>query len=463
MSSEFCHKDGKRKGEGIPLEFPGSRFLTLLDNSFFDVTLSPMNNESSTLNQIALKYFKRNFFLGVVNGVLFNFAWAFVSGSTVLPWFVSKLSNSNVLIGLASTLESLGWFMPQLPVAVMTTHHHKQMPLYTKTAYLRAFAFFLLTASVFIFGDKHPSWLLLSFFVFFSIYSLGGGLAGVAFTDIVAKTIPANQRGSFFGMRMFFGGALAALGGLIVKEILESHHFPVNFGIIFTIALIIILFGLFSFCGVKEPESNSYREKKHWKENFLKGMNIFKENKKFKQLFMVRVFVGAYVLGYPFYVIFARKVLGISAGTVGVFLTCEMSGYVLSNLLWGYLSNNVSNRLVLILSSFCSFVPPLVLLLNVSTPLPLFTFYLIFFFLGSTNAGLGLGATNYLLGFAPEEDRPIYIGFLHTLVGPTVFLSVIGGLILQLTSFSFLYILVLLTAILGICFSFKLTELKTKT
>jgi MFS family permease len=422
-----------------------------------------MINESATLNQCAQTHFKRNFFLGVVNGVLFNFAWAFVSGSTVLPWFISKLSNSNVLIGLASTLESLGWFMPQLLVAVMTTHHRKQLPFYTKTAYLRAIAFSLLTLSVFIFGDKHPTWLLLSFFAFFSIYSIGGGLAGVAFTDIVAKTIPTNKRGSFFGMRMFFGGTLAALGGLIVKKILESHHFPVNFGIIFTIASIIILFGLFSFCVVKEPESNSYREKKHWKENFLKGMKIFKEDRKFKQLFWVRVLVGAYVLGYPFYVIFARKVLGISPGMVGVFLTCEMSGYVLSNLLWGYLSNSVSNRLVILLSSFCALAPPIILLLNIMTPLPMPLFCLIFFFLGSTNAGLGLGATNYLLEFAPEGDRPIYIGFLHTLVGPTVFLSVIGGLILQLTSFTSLYILVLLTTVLGIFSSFKLTELKAKT
>jgi len=94
-----------------------------------------------TTGEFVERYFKRNFFLGVLNGVLFNFAWAFTSGSTILPWFVSKLSNSNVLIGLASTLENLGWFMPQLLVAVITSHHKKQLPLYTKTAYLRAFAF----------------------------------------------------------------------------------------------------------------------------------------------------------------------------------------------------------------------------------------------------------------------------------------------------------------------------------
>jgi MFS family permease len=421
-----------------------------------------MISQSLSLNQFAEKYFKRNFFLGVLNGVLFNFAWAFTSGSTILPWFVSKLTSSNVLIGFASTLEALGWFVPQLPVAVITSHHQRQMPLYTKTAYLRALAFCLLTLSVFIVGDKNPTWLLLSFFVFFSIYSFGGGLAGVAFTDIIAKTIPANKRGSFFGMRMFFGGSLAALSGLVIKKILDSYHFPINFGITFTIASLIILFALFSFCYVKEPEANLYKEKRHWKENFSKGVKVFKEDKRFNQLFWVRVLVGAYSLGYPFYVIFARKVLGISPGMVGVFLTCEMSGYVLSNLLWGYLSNNASNRLVLILSSFCAFVPPLILLLNILTSLPLPLFCLIFFFLGATAAGLGLGAINYLLEFAPEEERPIYIGFMHTLVGPTVFLSVIGGVVLQLTSFIFLYILVLLMAILGVYSSFRLSELKTK-
>jgi MFS family permease len=416
-----------------------------------------------TTGEFVERYFKRNFFLGVLNGVLFNFAWAFTSGSTILPWFVSKLSNSNVLIGLASTLENLGWFMPQLLVAVITTHHKKQLPLYTKSAYLRAFAFCLLTLSVFLLDDKNPTLLLLSFFVLFSVYAFGGGLAGVSFTDIVAKIIPVNKRGSFFGMRMFFGGTLAALGGLLVKKILDSYHFPINFGIIFTIATILILFALFSFCGVKEPEANSYREKKSFKENFLKGMKVFKENKSFRQLLWARVFVGSYLLGLPFYVIFARKVLGVSPGAVGVFLTCEMTGYVLSNLLWGYLSNNVSNRLVILLSSFCSIVPPLVLLLNILITLPVKLFCLIFFFLGSTNAGLSLGATNYLLELAPEEDRPIYIGFMHTSVGPTVFLSVIGGLILQLTSFPFLYILVLLIAILGIYYSCQLTECQIKT
>ncbi|HEX7400619.1 MAG TPA: hypothetical protein VF369_00445, partial [candidate division Zixibacteria bacterium] len=212
-----------------------------------------MFDEYPAKSESVPEHYKRNFFLGVTNGVLFNFAWAFTAGSTVLPWFVSRLTSSNILIGLSSTLEALGWFIPQLPVAVITSHHHKQLPLYTRTAYLRAVAFLLMTISLFVFGNRNPAGLLLSFFVFYSIYSLGGGLAGVAFTDIVAKTIPPHKRGSFFGMRMFLGGSLGALGGLIVKKIMDAYHFPTNFGIIFSVSSVLILIALFSFCYIKEP------------------------------------------------------------------------------------------------------------------------------------------------------------------------------------------------------------------
>ena len=170
-------------------------------------------------NELVKKHFKRNFFLGVMNGVLFNLAFAFTSPSTVLPLFMSRLTASRVLIGLGSTLESVGWFLPQILMAVATLHHPNQMPFYRKTSVLRGISFALFTLCIFIFGGKNPLFLLLSFFVFFTIYALSGGLAGVAFTHIVGKTIPQHKRGSFFGTRIFFGGSLAVLGGIVVRKL----------------------------------------------------------------------------------------------------------------------------------------------------------------------------------------------------------------------------------------------------
>lgn len=401
-------------------------------------------------HQFAEKYFKRNFFLGVTNGILFNFAWAFTSGSTVLPLFISKLTSSSILVGLASTLEAVGWALPQMAVAAVTLHQKNQMPLYIKMAILRAIAFSLLAILVFFSKTGNPSYLLIFFFFLFSIYAFGGGVSGVSFTDVVGKTIPSNKRGSFFGMRMFFGGGLAALAGILIERILRVYSFPKNFGVLFLIAAVIIIFALLSFSLVKEPPTKERPQKRKFKENVLLGLEILKKDRNLRMLLWTRVAIGSYVLGLPFYIIFAKKFLFIPTSIAGLFLSVQMVGYLSSNILWGRLSNNKSNRLVLFLSAICSAIPPFLLLLNILTKIPIYVYGAIFFFLGATMSGMDMGYTNYLLEIAPEEKRPIYVGFLNTIVGPTIFLSALGGLIIQVSSFAFLYSLVFLISLVSI-------------
>lgn len=408
------------------------------------------------LNDFAQRYFRRNFNLGVVNGIFFNTALAFLSGSTVLPLFVSHLTRSNILIGLSGTMESLGWHLPQAFVASASLHHTRQLPLYKKMAILRTLTFVLLLLSVIIFGNPNPHLLLFLFFLLFTIYSFTGGMAGVAFMDIVGRTIPVNKRGSYFGARMFWGGLLAVLGGILVKRILGDYSFFTAYSIIFGLTLILIISGLISFSLVKEPEVTPAREKKTLWENLKESFSIYKKDPHYKLFLLVRITIGGYVLGYPFYVIYAQQFLKITPEVVGIFLSYEMFGYLITNILWGYLSNKVNNRLVLLLSSIISGIPPLILLATKVIYIPIGIYALSFLFLGATNSGLSVGYMNYLLEIAPEDKRPIYVGFMHSIVAPTIFLGAIGGLIIQVSSFLFLYILVLLIALFSIYLSYKL-------
>ncbi|KPK99673.1 MAG: hypothetical protein AMJ91_06900 [candidate division Zixibacteria bacterium SM23_73_3] len=388
-------------------------FSGLLDIRLFNINLILMIKQSSVQTPFAQRHFKRNFFLGVSNGVLFNFAWAFTSTSTVLPLFINKLTPSQILIGLASTLEALGWFLPQMAVAAVTLHRKNQKPVYIKTAFLRGGSFLLFAILVFLLGKENPAYLLVTFFFLFSLYSFGGGLAGVSFTDIVGKTIPEEKRGSFFGMRMLVGGGLSALAGFLIQRILKLHDFPKNFGILFLIASALIILALVSFCMVKEPPTTRRPEKKSIKENLLLGFQITKADRNFRMLLLTRIAIGSYVMGFSL---------------AGAFLTVQMMGYLSSNLLWGYLSNRKNNKLVLVISAFFSAICPLLVLSNMVFQIPLWAYASIFFFLGATISGVEIGYTNYLLQIAPEERRPIYVGFLNTVVGPTIFLSAVGGL-----------------------------------
>jgi MFS family permease len=411
-------------------------------------------------SQFARKHFKQNFFLGVSNGILFNFAWAFTSTSTVLPLFISKLTPSQFLVGLASTLEALGWFLPQIAIAAITLHRREQKPVYIKTAFLRGGSFLLFAVLVFFLGKENPSYLLAAFFFLFSLYSLGGGLAGVSFTDMVGKTIPEKKRGSFFGARMLVGGGLSALAGFLIQQILNLYDFPKNFGVLFLIASVLIIVALFSVCMMKEPTTAQRPEKRGVKENLLLGFKITKTDRSYRMLLLTRIAIGSYVMGLPFYIIYAQRYLFIPSSWAGIFLTVQMLGYLSSNLLWAYLSNRGKNDLVLLYSAVFSAICPLLVLSNVVLGIPLWAYGTIFFFLGATISGADLGYMNYLLQVAPEERRPIYVGFSNTVVGPTIFLSAVGGMILQVSSFTCLYFILSLLSLVSIVFSLSLERTK---
>lgn len=420
-----------------------------------------MANQRLAETEFARRHFKRNFLLGVTNGVLFHFAWAFTGTSTVLPLFISRLTSSEILIGLASTLEALGWFLPQIAIAAMTLHRREQLPVYVKTAFLRGGSFFLFAVLIFILGKENPSYLLMTFFFLFSLYSLGGGMAGVSFTDIVGKTIPEEKRGSFFGARKLVGGGLAALGGLLIQRILKLYDFPHNFGVLFLIASALIILALVSTCLVKETPTAMRPEKKSARENLLLGFRIAKENRNFRKFLYTRMAIGCYVMGLPFYIIYGREFLSLPASMAGLLLTIQMVGYLSSNLLWGYLSNRRNNRLVLVLSALFSGICPVLVLSDMALGIPFWAYASIFFFLGATIAGLDLGYMNYLLQIAPEQRRPIYVGFLNTVVGPTLFLSAVGGLIVQIFSFGVLYVLLLLISFFSLFLSLSLEKAKS--
>ncbi len=395
---------------------------------------------------------RRNFTLGVLNGALFNLASAFIRGSSVLPAFLSQLTTSKVLIGLSSNLGAAAWFLPQMLVAGLVGHRGKKLPLYIWMAALRSIFFAGLTISIFLFSNQKGLMLPL-FFSLFTLYAVAGGIAGVPFMEIVGKTIPPQRRGSFFGMRTFFGGLLGIGGGWIVEKIMVHNSFPTNFGLIFTLAFISITIALIFFCFVREPWLQG--ERRNLRDALLKGPQIFKEDANYRRFFFVRTLLGTYLLGMPFYILYAQRIMGGQDKLIGSYISFEMAGLIFSNVIWGRLSNKGDNRFVLSLTSISGLLSPLLAIAFPPSPV---SFRLVFFFLGATTSGLNIGYNNYLLEIAPQEERSTYVGFMNTIVSPTVFFSALGGLIINISSYIFLFGLVGGLCLLSFILSWSLSR-----
>ena len=401
--------------------------------------------------------FKRNFSLGVANGVLFNAALASLSGSTILPAFVSQLTDSKIIIGLLSAMDGFGWAFPQLFVAIFIAHRTRVLGFYNSLASVRLLFFALAISGVFIFSNN-PHALLLMFGISFTLLSLAAGMAGLAFTEIVGKTIPVNKRGSYFGYRMFLGGIVIVIEGMIASRVIAAYPYPNNFGYLYSAGWILMVFGLLMFAYVKEPPTREILEKAKPSMQLKNALAIFRNDENFRRLFFSRAAVNTYFLSSPFYIIHAIHNLGAQESIAGVYLAAQYIGFLSSNLIWGWLSNHVSNRKVIVFAGMVCVMPPLLALGSSFVPISPLAFALVFVMLGAADAGISMGYVNYLLEISPEKGRVLSIGVWNTFIAPTLFFSALGGILSQIFSLRVLFAIVFITVAISVFISMRLIE-----
>lgn len=420
-----------------------------------------------TITTTAQRHLRRNFSLGLLNGAFFNLFNALLDPSLVLSWFVSQLTTSNFLIGLIVPIQHGGWFLPQLVVSSYLQRRQRKLPFYAYTAGVRVTIWGLMTLAVFLIEDAAV--LLVVFFILLAAYSLGSGLGGICFVDIVAKAIPPTRRGAFFGWRRFLGGLLALGGSLLVKYILDERRglaFPDNYAVLFLLSFFILCVALGCFILVVEPLEPVNKAKITLGKQFRRALDLPRRDKNYRRFLTMRLLLMAAEIATPFYIIYAKRALSVSVSMVGVYLTgATMAGFA-STLLWGRISDRRGNKLLIILSSSLGLFIPLIAmsivpLADLLPGLREFTsglFALVFIVSGGSKAGAMMGNMNFLLEIAPADDRPIYIGLTNTILGIALLASSVGGLIVDLVGFTVLFSLALAFYALALFLTLKLQE-----
>jgi MFS family permease len=405
---------------------------------------------------------KWNFVMGLLHGIFYNGGLAFSEPTTVLPVFLNNFTNSKILVGLSSTIMSqfggIGSVLPQLFVASKLESKVCKKPILIVAIIIRALCWALLALITYLFGRSHPLGIILALFFFLTLFTFMGGVAVVPFYDIWGKAIPPTLRGRFFGYRQLFGGILAVGGGFIVKAILENKgiSFPNNYVFLFLLSFIFISISYLALGSVKEPVEEVHKNFLTFREFMKKAYRILEFDNNYKLFLVVQILAGAMGLALPFYVLYAKDVLGVKLGMVGIFLSAQMLGSVLSNILWAYLSDFIGNKKVIQISILLGLMVPLIALL---TPIHLSKVFIpLFVLIGFTITGQIIGNTNFLLDIAPAKDRPTYISLRGTLRLPVVLFPLIGGTIIRYASYHFLFIITILVLCAGFILSFQLSE-----
>ncbi len=396
-----------------------------------------------------------NHIKNILHGFFLAIGTTIAEPSTILPLMVNFFGGSPVLVGFFAALLRGGAIIVQL-FAAFKAQSYPYMLTYLRRVFLvRFIAWFMIGVSIILFGEEHPTLTLFFIGLGLFIFSFSAGFGAIYFKEIVAKIFSHKFRGKTMAYRQFFTALGALISGALAGLVLENFEAPYSFGYLFIISSVLMGLGYLAFGSIDEPVKEKTAKKITSFKAFLhNSLLTLREDKQLQVQVSTFLLAYAYLIALPFIILDAQETIELTGMAVGVLITAQMVGAMLSNFLWGKLSGNGRNRLTANISiSFM--ILAILLAFNAST---LYAYMSIFFLAGAAIDGNRIASGNLILALAPEDKRPVYVALQINIVSFGLFFSILGGVVLQFSSYTVLYSLTLLLLLSAFFLSFKLQD-----
>jgi len=405
-------------------------------------------NESIAANpdvqpQIERNY-RWNFWVNALDGAFFWFGISFIASTIILPLYVSHFTNNPIIIGLIPFITTAGYLVPQLFTAnVIGRAPLKKFFPVNLGFFLERLPIFLLAPSAYFLAVSRPLYALVVFLMLYAWHTFGAGLTIVGWQDMIAKIIPVDKRGRFFGITNFLGNGTGILGALAVPFMLEKNTFPFGFIYSFAIAAVLIFISWIFLSLAREPAVRSSRPPVSQMEYLRSLPGILRKDRNFSMYLLSQIVFTLSGMATGFLVVYSVKFWNLSDAQASGFVISMQVGLALANLFFGFLADRKGHKLNL---ELCLALSVISLVLVIIAPNSIW-FYPIFFFRGAVNAGSFISGISIVYEFTEPENRPTYIGLANTLPGVAGSIApLIGGWLAGAVSYQLLFIL---SAIIG--------------
>jgi len=354
-----------------------------------------------------------NYAVNLLDATVFFLGLSFMSSSTIVPLFISKLTPSPLPIGLAAVIAQAGWFLPQVLTANAVERLPRKKPVVVNLGFfLERLPLWLLVVAALL-AVQAPPLALVLFLGGYAWHTLGAGIVATAWQELIARCFAVERRGRFLGTSLFAGTGMGALGAALSTWILKSFAFSTNFVYIFAFAAAAITVSWFFLALTREPAQPVTAPRQSQRE-FLIGLpGILKRDHNFRRFLTARSLMALGNLGTGFITVAALQRWQIADNTVGIYTAALLAGQTAGNLVFGFLADRFGHKLSLevgALASILSFG------LAWLAPAPGW-FYAVFFLLGINAGAVIVSGILVVLEFSEPQRRPTYVGLANTVVG----------------------------------------------
>jgi MFS family permease len=370
------------------------------------------------------KHFRYNFAVGVMDGAFFGFALGFASFVTVLPLFVSTMTDSAILIGLIPAIHSMGWQLPQLFTAHRVTRLTRYKPMVILRTIHERLPFLGLAAVAWFLPALGREVALVLTFGLLTWQGLGGGFTATAWQSMIGKIIPGKRRGIFFGSQSAAANFLASGGAVLAGILLERLDSPLDLTTCFLLASVSMAVSWIFLAKTREPDRPPAGANENRSDFWSSVGTILKRDVNFRWFLAARVLSPMATVAFAFYTIYAVRYHGMSEGTAGLVTGVFAATQTVTNPIMGWAGDRWSHRMVMEIGALAAAASA-----SLAWWAPdMAWFYLVFILAGVANVAFWTIGITLTLEFGAEAERPAYIGLANTLVAPgTILAPLVGG------------------------------------
>lgn len=370
------------------------------------------------------KNFPFNFIVNVFDGGFFGLGLGFASFSTILPLFVSNLTDSAILIGLIPAIHVVGWQLPQLFTAHRVSQQKRYKPMVMFFTIQERLPFLGLAAVAWFIPNIGPKVALFLTFSLLVWQGFGGGFAATAWQSMIGKIVPGDRWGMFYGFQSAASNLLASAGAVIAGQILEKDTTLNGFSICFLLACGAFVISYIAISLTRERESTSITSSTD-KAEFWKDLRaIFRRDVNFRWFVVVRILAQLGTVGFAFYTVYVVRYYGVDEATAGILTGVIMLVETVVNPIMGWLGDRWSHRGVMAIGMISASVSAFIAWRAPSVG----WFYLVYALAGIAYVAVWTIAMAMTLKYGEEHEKPAYIGLANTLIAPTAFIiPLLGG------------------------------------
>jgi MFS family permease len=377
---------------------------------------------------------RRNITLLGLDMALFMMALGAIGQLTIIPLFVSRLTDSPVAVGAVTAAFQLGW-LPQVFVAgYVERSRSKWRWVIWMTPFERLSAPTLMVCALLV-PSVGAAILPVVFVACFS-QTLFGGLAVTPWLDVIGRVVPARSRGRFMGVSNMIGALFGAGAAALVAPLLVWYPFPYNFAACFGLAGVIFAVGMIPIFMVREPEGPPPRPPRPYRTHLAELPEVLRTDAAFRRFITGLCISALAAMSSGFLVVYGVRELGAAEELAGWYTATLFVAQMGASLVLGWLADrhgfSAVGRAVAVTTAGLGVVALL-------APDP-YWLLVAFVGLGVVGSGSMLARLTGPMDFAPPERRPTYVALSAALVGPCGAIApLVGGQIVDLFGYPWLF------------------------